>query len=66
MPRQFFEDTSRFHVVRDVRAYAPAGMSPVLYSAIYTGSHLLEELIVSAILTYIIIKRGLPTIYLEV
>jgi thiamine transporter len=46
-------------------AYAPEGMSPILYSAIYNGSYLLGELIVSAILTYIIIKRGLLTIYLE-
>lgn len=45
--------------------YAPAGMSPIVYSAIYNGSYLLGELVVSAVLTYIIIKRGLLTIYLE-
>jgi len=45
--------------------YAPEGMSPLLYSAIYNGSYLLGELIVSALLTYIIIKRGLLKIYLE-
>jgi thiamine transporter len=45
--------------------YAPEGMSPIVYSAIYNGSYLIGELIVSAALTYIIIKRGLLTIYLE-
>ena len=45
--------------------YAPEGMSPIVYSAIYNGSYLIGELIVSAVLTYIIIKRGLLTIYLE-
>jgi thiamine transporter len=45
--------------------YAPAGMSPVVYSAIYNGSYLIGEFIVSAVLTYIIIKRGLLKIYLD-
>jgi len=45
--------------------YAPTGMSPIVYSAIYNGSYLIIELVVSAVLTYIIIKRGLLTIYLE-
>ncbi len=45
--------------------YAPAGMSPILYSAIYNGSYLLGEFIVSAIITYIIVKRNLHKVYLE-
>ena len=45
--------------------YTPAGMSPIVYSAIYNGSYLIGELIVSAVLTYIIIKRGLLKIYLD-
>lgn len=45
--------------------YAPTGMSPIVYSAIYNGSYLIIELVVSAVLTYIIIKRGLLTIYLD-
>jgi thiamine transporter len=45
--------------------YAPVGMSPIVYSAIYNGSYLIGELVVSAVLTYIIIRRGLLTIYLE-
>ena len=45
--------------------WTPEGMSPIVYSAIYNGSYLIGELVVSAVLTYIIIKRGLLTIYLE-
>lgn len=44
--------------------YAPPGMHPAIYSAIYNGSYLMGELVVSAILTYVIIKRGLLEIYL--
>ena len=44
--------------------YAPAGMNPILYSAIYNGSYLLGEFIVSAIITYIIVKRNLHSVYL--
>lgn len=44
--------------------YAPPGIHPAMYSAIYNGSYLLGELVVSAILTYLIIKRGLLEIYL--
>ena len=45
-------------------AYAPAGMNPVLYSAIYNGGYLIIELIVSAVIMYIIVKRRLLNIYL--
>jgi thiamine transporter len=45
--------------------YAPEGMSPLLYSAIYNGSYLLGEFIVSAIIMYIIVSRNLHKIYLE-
>jgi len=44
--------------------YAPAEMNPVLYSAIYNGSYLIVELIISAIIMYIIVKRKLLEIYL--
>lgn len=43
--------------------YAPTGMSPLIYSMIYNGSYLLGELIVSGILIYLIIKRGVLNIY---
>ena len=44
--------------------YAPAGTHPVVYSAIYNGSFLFVEFIVSAILIYIVVKRRLLEIYL--
>ncbi|MBO3802898.1 MAG: energy-coupled thiamine transporter ThiT [Candidatus Brockarchaeota archaeon] len=36
--------------------YAPEGMSPVLYSAIYNGSYLGVEIVVSAIIIYLLEK----------
>lgn len=45
-------------------AYAPAGMNPVIYSAIYNGGYLIVELIISAVVMYIIVKRRLLEIYL--
>jgi thiamine transporter len=44
--------------------YAPAGTHPVLYSAIYNGGYLIIELIISAAIMYIIVKRKLLEIYL--
>ena len=44
--------------------FAPEGMNPVLYSAIYNGGYLIIELIVSVIIMYIIVKRKLLYIYL--
>ena len=44
--------------------YAPEGMSPIVYSALYNGSYLTGELIVSSILMLIIVKRKLINIYL--
>jgi thiamine transporter len=44
--------------------YAPAGTHPVLYSAIYNGSYLIIELIISAAIMYIVVKRKLLEIYL--
>jgi thiamine transporter len=44
--------------------YAPEGMNPMVYSAIYNGSYLLVELVISAIIMYIIVKRRLLEIYL--
>jgi thiamine transporter len=37
--------------------YAPEGMSPVVYSAVYNGGYMLPELIISAILIYLLIQR---------
>jgi len=44
--------------------YAPEGMHPAIYSAIYNGGYLIIELIVSITIIYIIQKRGLLQIYL--
>ena len=44
--------------------YAPEGMHPAVYSALYNGSYLLIELIVSLVITYIVAKRGLLEVYL--
>lgn len=37
--------------------YAPEGMSPVLYSALYNGGYMLPEMVISAVLIYLLIQR---------
>ena len=37
--------------------YAPEGMSPVVYSAVYNGGYMLPELVISAILIYLLVQR---------
>jgi len=44
--------------------YAPAGMNPAIYSAIYNGSYLIGEFLISAIVIDIIVRRKLLDIYL--
>ena len=44
--------------------YAPAGMNPAIYSAIYNGGYLLVELVVSVIIMLMIVERRLLRIYL--
>jgi len=44
--------------------YAPEGMNPVVYSAIYNGGYLIVEFVVSAIIIFILDKRHLLDIYL--
>jgi len=44
--------------------YAPPEMNPVLYSAIYQGTYLIGEFLISAIVLDIIIRRKLLDIYL--
>jgi thiamine transporter len=39
--------------------YAPEGMSPLVYSAIYNGSYMLPELVISGILIYLLVQRDL-------
>ena len=61
--------TGRFvcHFVSGVvffATYAPAGMNPALYSAIYNGSYLFPEFIVSAVILFILEKRKILQLYL--
>ncbi len=44
-------------------AYAPEGMNPVIYSAIYNGSYLIVELAFSIVVMYVLAKRGIITMY---
>ncbi len=39
--------------------YAPEGMSPIVYSAIYNGSYILPEMVISGIIIYLIAQRNL-------
>lgn len=45
-------------------AYAPAGQAPAVYSAIYNGSFLTVELIMSVIITFVLEKRGIIKLYM--
>ena len=44
--------------------YAPEGVNPIVYSAVYNGSFLIVELAVSLIIIYLLHKRQLLNIYL--
>jgi len=44
--------------------YAPAGMHPAVYSAIYNGSYLIVELIFSIIVMYALDRKGIIKMYL--
>ena len=44
--------------------YAPAGMNPALYSAIYNASYLIPELVISEIVMFVLVRRGIVQIYL--
>jgi len=43
--------------------YAPEGMSPIIYSAIYNGSYLLPELAISIYLTYLVVETKVLKTY---
>ena len=38
--------------------YAPKEMGPVLYSAVYNGSYILPEMVISCIVIYVLMKRN--------
>jgi thiamine transporter len=44
--------------------YAPAGMSPAVYSAVYNASYLIPELVVSAIVMFVLQQRRILQLYL--
>lgn len=44
--------------------FAPEGMHPIVYSAIYNGSYLGIELIISGVIIYLLSKTGIFEIYL--
>ena len=44
--------------------YAPSGMNPAVYSAIYNGSYLVVELVFSIVIMYVLVRRGLVSMYL--
>ncbi len=44
-------------------SYAPEGMSPIIYSAIYNGAYIVPELLVSAYFIYLLAKSGMIGIY---
>jgi len=45
-------------------SYAPAGMDPATYSAIYNAWYLIPELIISEIVLFILVRRGVLQLYL--
>ena len=45
-------------------SYAPAGMPPAIYSAIYNGSYLLPELVISIYIAYLLQESKVLRIYL--
>ncbi len=44
--------------------YAPAGEAPAVYSAVYNGSFLSIELVMSAVIIFILEKRGIMKLYM--
>ncbi len=44
-------------------AFAPEGMSPMVYSALYNGSYLLPELAISIYLTYLVVETKVLKIH---
>ena len=44
--------------------YAPAGEAPAIYSAVYNGSFLSIELVMSLVIIFILEKRGIMKLYM--
>ena len=39
--------------------YAPEGVNPIVYSAVYNGSYILGEMVISGILIYLLVQQNL-------
>ena len=39
--------------------YAPPELGPYVYSAVYNGSYMLPEFVISAVVIYLLIQRGI-------
>jgi thiamine transporter ThiT len=44
--------------------FAPPGMSPFVYSAIYNGSYLIGEFVVTVAVMFLLVKRRALELYL--
>jgi thiamine transporter len=44
--------------------FAPAGMNPFIYSAIYNGSYLTGEFLLSSVIMFLLVKRRFLELYL--
>ena len=44
--------------------YAPVGMNPALYSAIYQASYLVPELLVSEVVMFVLVRRKIMQLYM--
>ncbi len=44
-------------------SFAPPEMSPIVYSALYNGSYLGVEFLISAVIIYALLRRGVLTIF---
>jgi len=44
--------------------YTPEGINPIVYSAVYNGSYLIAELVISLIIIFLLQKRRLLELYL--
>lgn len=44
--------------------FIPVGENPIIYSALYNGTYIVPELVISAVIIYILAKRKMLEIYL--
>ncbi len=44
--------------------FTPEGMTPVLYSTLYNGTYMVGELVISAVIVYLLLKRDVLSINL--